>query len=169
MLSKDDILDSILLECRIVNHLYGEIPEGGLAYRQSPSQRSNLELLQYLSYCGIGGAAWVLDVTRDSYAEWSRKHGGITWQEFPAAMERQVQALTERFEALQEADLERETKLPMGSVVRVEQGLIEMPLKWMTAYRMQLFAGIKASGNSEIWTPDCWAGVSMPRPASSGA
>ena len=41
--------------------------------------------------------------------------------------------------------------------------LLETSLKWMTAYRMQLFLGAKAAGNDEIWTPDNWAGVSMPR------
>ncbi len=48
MLNKDDLLDSILQECDISAHLATKIPAGGLDYRQSPDQRSNLELLRYL-------------------------------------------------------------------------------------------------------------------------
>jgi hypothetical protein len=39
------------------------------------------------------------------------------------------------------------------------RALVETTLKWLTAYRMQLFLYAKASGNEKIGTANNWAGV----------
>jgi hypothetical protein len=57
----------------------------------------------------------------------------------------------------------------MGDKTTVGRALVEITLKWMTAYRMQLFLGAKAAGNTEIWTPDCWSGVSMSKEAATAS
>jgi hypothetical protein len=54
MFSKADIIHEILLEIKIIKHLATKIPEGGLEYRPTPKQRNLLELLQYLSFIGLG-------------------------------------------------------------------------------------------------------------------
>jgi hypothetical protein len=163
MLTKDDILESLLHECDVVTHLATTIPTGGLAYKQSESQRTNLELLRYLSYCAIAGTRYFVDGDWVGYKEWEELHAGVTIEDFPAAMERQKEALRAAFAPLTDDDLQRETTHPMGHKLTLHRGLLECPLKWMVGYRMQLFCGLKAAGNDEIWTPDCWAGVSMPR------
>mgnify|MGYP001607250114 FL=1 len=42
--------------------------------------------------------------------------------------------------------------------------LMNMPARWLTGYRMQLFLYARSLG-ADVWTPDCWAGVSMAKPA----
>lgn len=163
MLTKNDLRNSLLHECDVCKHLFTKLPEGGLDYRQCETQRSNLELLRYISFCGIGGMCAVVDGNWDGYREWAETAAELSADEFPAAMDRQKEAIREKFAALSDEDLEREVKLPMGDKKRLACALLEIPLKWMVGYRMQLFLGVKAAGNEEIWTPDCWAGVSMPR------
>ncbi len=163
MLTRNELLESLLHECDVCQHLFTTMPEGGLDYRQSASQRTNLEILRYLSFCGIGGLCVMVDGKWDGYHEWAAEHGEISADEFPAAMERQKDAIREKFAGLGDGDFTREAKLPWGMKTTLGRALLEVPLKWMTAYRMQLFLGIKAAGNEDIWTPDCWAGVSAPR------
>ena len=55
MLSRHDILDSLLREIQITRHLFGKVPEGAMDFRPSEGQRSTLELLRYQSFCGLGG------------------------------------------------------------------------------------------------------------------
>lgn len=163
MLTKNELLESILEECDICKHLHSKLPPGGLDYRQSASQRSNLEILRYLSFCGIGGALAMIDGNWDGYQELAARSQELSADDFPAAMDRQKEALKEKFAALSDADLSREATHPMGHKLKLSRALLEISLKWMTGYRMQLFLGAKAAGNDELWTPDCWAGVSMPK------
>ena len=165
MITKSDVLESILHECDICSHLFTKLPSGGLDYRPSKTQRSNLELLRYLSFCGIGGTLAMVDGEWDSYKTWANEQADMPADEFPAAMERQKDALRAKFAEITAEDLGREATLPTGTKVTLGRALLDVPLKWLTAYRMQLFTNVKAAGNEEIWTPDCWAGVSMPRDA----
>ncbi|MFT4542166.1 MAG: hypothetical protein ACI841_003208 [Planctomycetota bacterium] len=166
MLSKDHVLESILHECDVCLHLHSNLPEGGLDYRQSETQRTTLEVLRYVSFCGIGGTRAMIDGNWDAYQELAKASEELAIADFPSAMERQKEALSKAFAELGDEDLQREVKLPTGKTVSLAQALVEVPLKWMTAYRMQIFLGAKAAGNIELRTPDCWAGVSMPREAS---
>ena len=163
MLSRNELRNSILHECDICKHLFTKLPEGGLDYRQSPTQRTNLELLRYVAFCGIGGISAMVDGHWDGYQEWAASCAELSPEEFPAAMDRQKQAIREKFDALSDEDMEREVTMPTGDKTRLGRALLEIPLKWMVGYRMQLFLGVKGAGNEEVWTPDCWAGVSMPR------
>jgi hypothetical protein len=163
MLTKDELLESILSECDIVKHLATKIPEAGLYYRQSPGQRCNLELLRYLSFCAIGGALAMIENGWDSYQAWAAKSEELTADEFAAAMDRQMDALRETFAALSDDDLLREVTHPLGHTLTLERAMLEIPLKWLVGYKMQLYLGAKGAGNTDIWTPDCWGGVSMPR------
>ncbi len=165
MLTNDDLLETLLLECDICIHLFGQVPEGGLDYRPSPGQRSLLALLRYLSFSGIGFVTAVADGEWDTYTAGVAAAESMSAEEFPNAMRRQKEQLQTAFAALDGADLaERKCTLPWGTEMSVARGLLMLPLRSMAAYRMQLFLYVKAAGNDEIWTPDCWAGVSMEKP-----
>ena len=169
MLKKDDFLSSLLHECNVCLHLYGELPPDGLEYRQSPAQRSTLELLRYIAFCGIGGTCEVVDGGWDGYKHWEERHGSISAEEFPAAMERQKEALRAKFAEFTDDDLTREATLPMGVKTKLSRALLEVPVKWMTGYRMQLFLNVKAAGNQGISTRDCWLGASKPEESAPTA
>ncbi len=166
MLDKQQILESILSEGEIVKHLIKKIPEGAADYRPTPDQRSTLELLRYLTMCGIGGTLAMNDRHWEGYKEWDAKTANLTLDEIPAAIDQQADALRAYFGELSDEDFSTKmTKTPIGEEISLARALLEVPVKWMTAYRMQLFLYCKQAGNNDIWTPNCWGGVDMERPA----
>ena len=170
MLDKNDILDQILRECDIALHLYKQLPEGSMDYRPTPGQRSTLELLTYLTHCAIGGTRAAAEGNWDGYQEVAKRAEGMTAEEFPAAMERQKEELRAYFDGLTQEQFDsQEAQNPMGDKMNLDRAIVDMPLHWMVAYRMQLFLYAKQTGNEDIWTPDCWAGVSMERPEPQAA
>jgi hypothetical protein len=166
MLNKNDILDSLLTEIEIVRHLATKVPDNGLEYRPTEGQRNTLETLRYLSFCGIGGTLAMVDGDWDGYRKWAEAAETLTAEEFPAALDRQADALQLAFAKLSDEDFAtRKAKHPMGHEMSLRSSLLEVPLKWMVGYRMQLFLYCKAAGNSEIGTANCWVGIDLPKAA----
>lgn len=158
MLSKDDLLDSLLHECKVAKHLVGCLPADKAGERMTPGQRSHLEVARYLSFCGIGGTLFILDGDFAGYEAWQAKTESLSLDELPAALDAQADALREAFARIQESDFEREVKHPAGHTLSFKRALLELPLKWMVGYRMQLFLCAKLAGNADIGTMDCWHG-----------
>ncbi len=166
MLTKDDILDAIHKEMDICLHLFGKLPEGSLDYRPTPGQRSTLELLRYISFCGIGGARCMTEGNWDGYGEVAGRAQDMAAEEFPAAMERQRTEIDALFAGLTDDDLvDRTATDPLGNEAKLGRALFDLPLRWLIGYRVQLFLYAKAAGNEDIWTPNCWAGMDWEKPA----
>ncbi|TND10094.1 MAG: hypothetical protein FD123_342 [Bacteroidetes bacterium] len=161
MISRHDMLDAIIKECEICKHLYTKIPADTFDFRPTPGQRSTLELLRYLSICGsaplhvvLNGSDWSL------WKSFSERSATMTAEEFPAAMDRQIEEIKNLFAAIADTDLRSlDVKHPRGEVMKLGTGIVRMPLGWLTAYRMQLFLYAKQSGASDIGTSNNWAGV----------
>jgi hypothetical protein len=165
MVTKDDVLETLLLECDVCIHLFGKIPEGTLEFRPTPTQRSMLDLLRYLSFSGNGFVNAVAHGEWETYTKGGEAAASMSAEEFPDAMRRQKEALQETFAGLTDLDLsEKQCTMPWGGEMTVARGLLMLPLRSMAAYRMQLFLYAKSAGNEEIWTPDCWVGVEMEKP-----
>ncbi len=168
MLDKNDLLDSILRECKVCAHLFTKIPEGGLEYRPTPGQRNTLELLRYLSFCGVAATRTMVTGTWDEYKALEARASEMGPDEFPAAMERQQSELKAAFAEISDDDFaNKEATLPWGNTVTLGQALLDLSLLWMCAYRMQLFLYCKAAGNDEINTANCWMGVDWKREEES--
>ena len=164
MLRKDDLIEAMALECRILQHLHAKLPredwEATLSYRPSEKQRSTLELLRYLAMCGIGATAVVLEGSWDAWKRHKEPLAEMTGEEFPAAVDRQIAGIRELLAPLSDqALLDGRVKKARGDEMNVSQALYDMPIRWLNGYRMQLFLYAKALG-AEIDTPDCWYGVS---------
>jgi hypothetical protein len=72
--------------------------------------------------------------------------------------------LTEIFDRISDLQFDtQEDSLPTGRKVELGRALLEAPLQWITAYRMQLLLYAKAAGNAEIGTANCWAGIDWPK------
>jgi len=160
--TKQQLIDSIVHECTVCKHLYGKLPAGSLEYRPTPGQRSTAELLQYLSITAIGpiraftegGEAW------RSYDEAA---AAMRPEDFPAAMDRQIEEVRAAIEGISDEMLTtHEVTLPGGRKLPLGAVLIESALKWITAYRMQLFLYAKSAGAEAIGTRNCWGGVDAP-------
>ena len=162
MITKDELLAGMQRECDICIHLHSKIPDGGLDFRFTPDQRTTLELLRYLSFVGTGFTTAVIDATWDPYGEMVKASETLTSEEFPAAMERQKQALADLFAKVTDEDLQtKEFTQPWGHTQKQGHALQELAYASLVAYRMQLFLQAKAAGNTEIATPNCWAGVDL--------
>jgi hypothetical protein len=105
MLGKDDLVATMSQECEIAKHLFTKLPredwQSILDWRPTPDQRSTLELLRYLSYCGIGACLAYCGLgTRDDWKQLSQQAEAMDADEFPEAMERQKREIVELFEHL---------------------------------------------------------------------
>ena len=160
MIRKDDLKNALTHECRIAIHLHGKLQAGALEYRPTPKQRSTLELLRYLAACGIGSARAMRDGDWDGYTAAMKRTESMEGGAFPELMAQQEAELEEFIDGLSDEALgAEEATLPWGEKVSLGRGLLETTLKWLTAYRMQLFLYAKSSGNAAIGTANNWAGV----------
>lgn len=167
MLGKNDILDSLIRECDISKHLATKVPNGDFGFRPAKSQRTMLDLMRYQSFCGLGGSYAMMDGNWDRYQALSEASAALEHDGFAAAMDKQAEGLRAFFgELSDEAFATQTAKSPLGEELTLGRALLELPVKWMTAYRMQMYLYCKQAGNEEIWTPNCWAGIDMDRPAA---
>lgn len=160
MIMKDQLAASMLRECDIVMHLFTKLPPEALDYRPSPGQRSTLELLRYLAVCGIGGIHAMVANDLNVLTREQTRVADLQADGFTDAMERQKREIRDYFDGVDETTLEtQEVRVPGAGAMPLGAGLMNAPLKWLTAYRMQLFLYAKAAGAAELGTANAWAGM----------
>ena len=88
-------------------------------------------------------------------------------EEFVAILEEEKKKLTNLLSPLTDEDLlTMETTQPWGQKVKLIEALLNNSLKYLAAYRLQLFMYAKMWG-AEIGTPNAWRGVDVkPKPAA---
>lgn len=159
MLSVPQFLSIVDEETKILKHLHGKLPKTSADYRPTDGQRSTIELMRYLSMCGIAGTQAMLDGHWDSYDGLKSRADAMTWDEFPAALDRQGAEIRNALQAIPEGDyMTRETKYLTGEMFPLGLALVMAPLRWLSAYRLQLFLYAKAAGLTELGTANAWAG-----------
>ena len=55
--------------------------------------------------------------------------------------------------------------MPGGGMLPLGFAVLEGPLKWLTAYKMQLFLYAKATGATQLKTSNLWRGTDPKPPA----
>lgn len=165
MITKEQLLASMLRECDICLHLFGKFEPAGYAYRPARGQRSTTELLRYLAVCAITPIRCMLSGDWTQWSALTAQVKEMPAEGFPAAMERQKSELTAWFAEVSEKDLEtRIVGLPTGAQVPLGVGVLDGPLKWLTAYKLQLFLYAKAAGADDIGTSNAWRGKDFKKP-----
>jgi hypothetical protein len=160
MITKTHLLDSMLHECTVAQHLFTKIPATGFDYRPSAKQRSTAELLQYLSVIGIAGATCIIERDWKRFTPFSERAKEMRPEEFIERMDRQKAELIALLKGLTDERLaSSEGLLPGGASQPLDVALMNGPIKWLTAYKLQLFLYAKAAGAEEISTVNAWAGV----------
>lgn len=163
IMTRELFLAEIERECSIAIHLFEKIPAGGAEYRPTPGQRSTLELLRYLSVCGIASAQGAVDGDITGAKELWRRSADMAFEEFPAAMERQRDDLLTLVRSIPDENFATHTaKYPTGEMLPLAEALLRSTYKWLVGYRMQLFLYAKAAGAAEIGTLNNWIGMDMP-------
>ncbi|HET6990848.1 MAG TPA: hypothetical protein VFJ43_05965, partial [Bacteroidia bacterium] len=90
MISREDFLQSLLKETRVIRHLFEKIPTDAFDYRPSEKQRSMLELLRYLTVCGC--ASMHVITTGSDWKTWkpyTDRSAEMQAKDFLAAMDLQ--------------------------------------------------------------------------------
>ncbi|MBZ0136626.1 MAG: hypothetical protein K8I27_09660 [Planctomycetes bacterium] len=169
MITKQHLIDSMLWEIRIIKHLATKIPPGGMSYRPSPQQRSMLELMRYLTTCAIVPAIQAVTGNWDHAGEMGQAAEQVNQQNFDRAMTGQGHKLKELVNGISSHDFaNKQAAMPWGAPCTVGQGIMDMCLKALVAYRMQFFLYVKAAGRKDIGVAQCWVGVDpRPQPAQS--
>ena len=165
MVSKVEILSSISDEIKIIKHLASKIKAEHLGYQPSDKQRTMLQLLQYLTYCGMGSATTVVTGTRDHGKKMNEDSTKDTLNNFSAAMDDQMKHIVDILKDLDDHALnEKDSSQPWGVTQKAGAALINKSLKFLVGYRMQLFLYMKAAGITGLATSNCWLGVDAPPP-----
>ncbi|MGZ4048592.1 MAG: hypothetical protein ACXVPU_15580 [Bacteroidia bacterium] len=158
---KQILLNSIIKEMKIIRRLSTKIPADKLDFRKKEGMRSTLELLQYLSSCGTGTILyWYRTDGSDFktfYAALNEKAKTVTLDNFATIMDSQIELITKLFDKITEEDLvTKEIDFPGGDKGILAQGIIETNIKWLTAYKMQLFLALKLTVEENLVTGDLW-------------
>lgn len=165
MINKEQLCVAMTKECDVSIHLFGKLPPSSFDYRPSAKQRSTIELLRYLSLCGIAGIQSMEQNDFRLFAELVDRNRDMAPESFPAEMEKQKADIEKYFAGVTEEKLETvQTGLPGAGMVPLQVGLMNGPLKWLTGYKLQLFSYAKACGNDSIGTANAWAGIDWPPP-----
>ena len=160
MITREQVSNAMTRECDICLHLFSKLSPDAYDYRPSASQRTTLELLRYLAGCGIGGLRAMANSDWKLFNEELARNKEMPAEGFPAAMSRQKQAIEQFFASTSETTLEtQEAKMPGGGTLPLGAGIINGPLKWLAAYKLQLFLYAKATGAHQIGTANAWAGI----------
>jgi len=169
MYTKATFLKSLALEAKIIKHLVTQIPAGQLDWRPTPTQRSTIEVMRYLSYCLLAATEFTFTQSWDSWEKHEAEAKDLQPIAFAKVMDRQMKAIAKLLAKHGDAALNRKTiKHWSGAKVTQGQGLVEMVLKPAVAYRMQLFLHAKISGATHLTTSDNWQGKPAKTKAAKG-
>jgi hypothetical protein len=162
-LTASELIASLENEVRILLHLAGKIDPGTLDYRPTATQRSTLELLQYLTIMGpelIGAARrGTFDVAAWTAAEEAAK--SRNFDQTLAALAEHKATYSDLLGDMSDADYRTEIEM-FGQKTTVGAFIVSMVLGGCAAYRTQLFLYLKACGRQELSTMNLWAGMDAP-------
>ncbi len=163
MITKEQLNGSFAKECEIVKHLCGKLTPAQMEFRITPNGRSTIELLRYLAACGAGPLKGAVSGDWKEMGQYFATTANLTADQIPAALDRQRSEISAVLETISESELlNNDVSFPWGYSDKLGIAIINTSLKFMTAYRLQLFLHAKASGCSALNTANCWGGIDMP-------
>lgn len=164
VLTKEELIASLQNEVRILVHLAGKVDQSKLDYRPTPTQRSTLELLQYMVIMGPTLVALIKTGILDRAAmsaAWSPAEAAakaMNFDQVVSAIEKQSDEYARLLSGWTEADLRGEIDM-FGRQSTRGSMLVNLVLSGYAAYRTQLFCYLKSCGRDELNTMNLWAGV----------
>lgn len=164
MLTPKQFMDAVDHETRVIKHLATKVLPGSYDWRPTPAQRSILELMKYLTSSAIVPCRAMIEGNWDASEALEAAAETVTPATFAAAMDAQRDGIAKALAPLSDRDyLEKDTKLPWGTPVKLGEALVRTVLYTLVAYRMQLFLYLKQSGVPDIGPAECWVGVTLPK------
>jgi len=170
MITREELIDAMIHEINVAKFIATKIPGDRMNWKPSPKQRTVLELMQYLTRAGLGSATGLVNGNRDHAEGMLKKSQEVTPLTFAKAMDEQAAGLRKLIGAVPNARLANDRATPPwgGPQISLGAALLNTSLKFLTAYRMQLFLYAKQLGLHELGTAQAWAGRDpAPQPAKA--
>ncbi|GIK52327.1 MAG: hypothetical protein BroJett014_13000 [Planctomycetota bacterium] len=159
MIDKQMVLDSMLKEIHAIKHLASKVPAGFENYRPGEKQRSMIELLRYLTYCGISGLKAGLSGNWEIGKSLAESAAKLGLTEIPAALERQASELKGLFASIAPDDFSRKmVQRPGQEALPLGRFILDSGFKYLPSYKMQLFLYLKQSGQQSLNSSNLWRG-----------
>jgi hypothetical protein len=167
VLTKEELISALQNEVRILVHLAGKVDQSQLDYRPTRTQRSTLELLQYMAIMG----PTLLAVFKTG--RFDRETLGAIFG--PAVAESKTMDFEHAVAAIQAQSGEYQRVLSEWTEADFRAGIdifgnkttrgamiVNLVLGGHAAYRTQLFCYLKSCGRDELNTLNLWSGVDGP-------
>jgi hypothetical protein len=164
VLTKQELIAALQHEVRILVHLAGKVDRSHLGYRPTPTQRSTLELLQYLSMMGPTIVRYAKTNSTDP-ALWGDAKTAADARDFDqtvAAIAAQGDEYAALLGDMTDADFRGDLMGFDGSKTSRGAFIVNLVLGGCAAYRTQLFCYLKSCGRDELSTMNLWAGIDAP-------
>jgi hypothetical protein len=166
-LTNEELIATLRNEVRILLHLAGKVDRSKLDYRPTSTQRSTLELLQYLAIMGptqiavIKGGVFNREALGAAWRPAEDAAKTMTFDQAVAAIGKQADEYARELGGWSDADFRVMvdmfgTKATRGSM------LVNQVIRGHAAYRTQLFCYLKSCGRDELNTMNLWAGMDGP-------
>ena len=124
-----------------------------------------LDLMKYLTVCASGPVKNVITGNWDHMQAMNEEADKIEVADFNAAMDRQMALIEGWLNEFSDDDLAvKDATMPWGAPIKGGAAVMDVGLKCLVAYRMQLFLYAKAAGHVKIGPANCWAGVDWEQP-----
>jgi hypothetical protein len=155
---KQHLLFNLEREIILLKQFGRIIEEKDLAFRPSEKVRSTLELMQYLSSIGSLMMRWLIkdDLTKEDFIKIKEHRLTLTLENFEERLDQQLDEIKMYMGMITEDDLLKEVELPNKEKMPLGTAIINSPIKWMAAYRMQIFISLKISGKQDLSTREAW-------------
>lgn len=164
-MNKTQVLSSLEQEIKIIKHLFTKVKMENLSYSPGEKMRNMEELLRYLAYAGVATINWYCsdadnETAKTEYKAYVKKAESFAIENFLVEMDNQLNEISDFFDRISEEDFATKTvKIVTGKVCTFGEAIVNTSLKYLTAYRMQLFLYLKQLGLSELNTVNCWIGM----------
>lgn len=156
---KHQLLQNLQREIFLLKQLAPFIEERDLDYRPAEKMRSTMELMQYLSGIGATMLRWFVknDLTPEEWVKIREYRKTLTLENFKERLDEQMNEIVMYMNMISEEDLVKlEVTLPSKEKMILGTAIINAPIKWLAAYRMQLFTYLKMNGRADISTKEAW-------------
>lgn len=160
MTYKKQILQVLEKETAICKRLWTLIPQNLLNYAPIEGMRTTIELLQYMTWCSGSCVENYMETDAErlkTLYQRNENYGDtMKFEDFSARMDEQMEKIRNLLAGITDDELlTKKVNLPWRETTTLGEALMETSLKWMTAYKMQLFLYLRMNG-LEVDTGDCW-------------
>lgn len=157
---KHQILNSIVREITIIEKLSTRVTSENENIKLFDEARSIKELLHYLTWCSVSTVHYYIEdnmTLQQSYQLYESKYSAYPIPQFRAAMYAQFKDIRTLFTKIEDHDLKtKQVKTAWGETMTMGEAMLHTTVKYLTAYRMQLFLSLKMAGEKDLNTIDCW-------------